>query len=873
MFLGGGGVLLGPLKVVVSRYFNFHVFIASMVALQTCSLFVCCSSNNMAAFKQPGTRKFLTSEEVAAIFSKGRKSVDPCSEYSSTTDDTGGNLSDFWDSSDYDVTDSDSDYSDSPTDISGSSPAEIELEEELDARQQFSNGWETTEGRQLRPRKRTLTLADQLQPPRKKCRVSKMPGSECEGQSQTQKRDGAPGGRQDSVRGRCRGVGKRGRGGSQGSVQGDRGQRRGGGRDQGQCGSGGNCPGSGQGRHGRGRGQRQGQRGRLRGRGRSQGGGRGRGRSQGGGRGRALSGREHGQGDTSKGTGKGKAVLKPPRGVKSISEKDEGVQLMDEFCPLRDQGPHLPEGMEVSALSLFELFFDNVVMERIRTCTLAYAESKKSEKKKRYDLFAKQLLTKAVLMAFIGALILLGIHRVRNHRKAWSSSRAQVIVRLSDLLTCQRFELLGSFLHVVSPEEEVANASNRLRKLLPLLNHVKDKCLEYYQPLQHLSVDERMVKSKSRCHMIQYMKDKPTKWGFKLWVVADTSGYTVDFNIYTGKAEECSEYGLTHDVVMKLVEPFCFQGYQVFVDNYYSSPTLFHHLLEVDIRATGTLRTYRRGVPDTVVQLKAFLEKSTRGSGYYYRENESPIMYVCWHDVKVTTVLSTAFPGHTDHSVIRKVVSRHTGRKEPVSIPRPIAIGKYNAYMGGVDKSDQFLSYHNILRKTVRYWKTLFYHMIDIAVVNSHILYNYTAVYAGRKTVTENDFRDTLVLQIIGTYGREKQQHITHGRPPSSSCRVRHGSQLGPTKYRCQYCKVQGKTSWTHRKCLDCLHQPALCQTAERDCHSLWHQPSFDVIRNLWFSKKSNSSTSGSPSARGHRGRPRGAINKRKRRGMYRSNI
>ena len=39
----------------------------------------------------------------------------------------------------------------------------------------------------------------------------------------------------------------------------------------------------------------------------------------------------------------------------------------------------------------------------------------------------------------------------------------------------------------------------------------------------------------------------------------------------------------------------------------------------------------------------------------------------------------------------------------------------------------KFLAYHNVLRKTVRYWKTLFYHMVDIAVVNSFILYNYTA--------------------------------------------------------------------------------------------------------------------------------------------------
>ena len=99
--------------------------------------------------------------------------------------------------------------------------------------------------------------------------------------------------------------------------------------------------------------------------------------------------------------------------------------------------------------------------------------------------------------------------------------------------------------------------------------------------------------------------------------------------------------------------------------------------------------------------------------------------------------------------------------------------------MGGVDKSDQLLSYHNILRKTI---KTLFYHLIDIAVVNAHIFYNYVALYLNVKTTTENDFRDALVLQIIKEYGRQQREHVTAGRPPASSCRVQHGSQVNCVK-------------------------------------------------------------------------------------------
>ena len=82
-------------------------------------------------------------------------------------------------------------------------------------------------------------------------------------------------------------------------------------------------------------------------------------------------------------------------------------------------------------------------------------------------------------MAFIGALILLGIHNVRNHRKAWSTNKAQVLYRLRDLLTCQYFELIGTFIHVVTIEEEEESKHNPLRKVQPLIDYVKSKCFKF----------------------------------------------------------------------------------------------------------------------------------------------------------------------------------------------------------------------------------------------------------------------------------------------------------------------------------------------------------------------------------------------------------
>ena len=51
--------------------------------------------------------------------------------------------------------------------------------------------------------------------------------------------------------------------------------------------------------------------------------------------------------------------------------------------------------------------------------------------------------------------------------------------------------------------------------------------MKHFQPDEHISIDERMVQNKLIYGFRQYMKDKPTKWGMKFWVVADAvTGYT-----------------------------------------------------------------------------------------------------------------------------------------------------------------------------------------------------------------------------------------------------------------------------------------------------------------------------------------------------------
>jgi len=130
-------------------------------------------------------------------------------------------------------------------------------------------------------------------------------------------------------------------------------------------------------------------------------------------------------------------------------------------------------------------------------------------------------------------------------------------------------------LHVVDPDEE--DEEDKLRKVSGFLQFLKQKCKDLYQPFQHVAVDERMVKSKHRSGIRQCIKNKPTKWGIKLWVLADSlNGYTSDFDVYIGRnaQQEVSPNGLGYDVVMKLVAPLRNHHF----DNFYTSVKLVKDL-------------------------------------------------------------------------------------------------------------------------------------------------------------------------------------------------------------------------------------------------------------------------------------------------------
>lgn len=72
----------------------------------------------------------------------------------------------------------------------------------------------------------------------------------------------------------------------------------------------------------------------------------------------------------------------------------------------------------------------------------------------------------------------------------------------------------------------------------------------------------------------------------------------------------------------------------------------------------------------------------------------------------------------------------------------------YNENIGSVDKSDMLFSSVESVDKTVKWYKKLFFHMVDLSLLNSHVIYKTTT----GKNISLLDFQLQLVKQLLEAY-------------------------------------------------------------------------------------------------------------------------
>ncbi|XP_035457403.2 piggyBac transposable element-derived protein 3-like [Spodoptera frugiperda] len=386
--------------------------------------------------------------------------------------------------------------------------------------------------------------------------------------------------------------------------------------------------------------------------------------------------------------------------------------------------------LEITTLNtpyqFFKYLFTDDIFLYISQETNKYAVEKRPEKPSN--------ITVKELEQFIGICLYMSIVQLPSTRFYWNEDMGYP--KVSTIMSCNRFEEIKRFIHFNDNLTQIPKGQpghNPLHKIQPLLELLRQRILTVPKE-QYMAVDEQIIPTKSRSSMRQYNPKKPHKWGYKNFVLSGSSGFSFDFEIYTGAQgpvqsdTNLPKISTSSDVVVRLSRTIP-EGlnYKLFFDNWYTSLPLLTYLNKKGILPIGTIKANR--IPGYKVPVEKDLKKKGRGTTVEKLTtiDNTDISVVTWYDNRVVNLAST-YVGSKPSSEVRRF-NKKEKTYQNVSCPKAVTV--YNRHMGGVDLLDALLGYYRIQIRSKKFYHRIFFHMIDMMTVNAWLLY--------RRTLADSD--------------------------------------------------------------------------------------------------------------------------------------
>lgn len=360
-------------------------------------------------------------------------------------------------------------------------------------------------------------------------------------------------------------------------------------------------------------------------------------------------------------------------------------------------------------IDFFNYFFDSSLIEMIIEETNRYHFQNPEIESDHMKPWTP--LTKEDLEIFLGLSILMGHVRKGELHSYWSTDQLVQTPIFRQMISRDRYLQILRYIHFHDNENTTSDiAGHTLAKIKPVIDFLQSKFSAALTPGKKVCIDESLLLWKGRLRFKQYIPLKRNRFGIKLFQLVDCeTGFILNFTVYTGADTDYRKFGLgvTGDIVAHFLEPYHRQGRVVYVDNWYTSPALAEFLHDRDTGLCGTVKANRKGMPKLENKLLR---------GEIQVAHTDVWMAMKWEDKRSVRMLST----------VHEVGFCPTGKKRrgtDEDIIKPTCIQDYNQNMGGVDNVDRQLSITETVRKTMKWYRKLFFHLVDLCLSNAHAMY------------------------------------------------------------------------------------------------------------------------------------------------------
>ncbi|XP_063635050.1 piggyBac transposable element-derived protein 4-like [Cydia splendana] len=428
------------------------------------------------------------------------------------------------------------------------------------------------------------------------------------------------------------------------------------------------------------------------------------------------------------------------------------------------------------------------------------------------------------IQEFLGLCLLMGHINVPKKRKLFTYSDPLYYHPIFGyIMSGRRFEQILRCLCVSE-----LNAPGK-EKIVRFIDAITKNFRDCYKPTKELSLDESLLWFRGRLSFRQYIKSKKARYGIKFYELTTSDGFVLNIFMYAGNDEEVEKGKKTEKIVMRLMDPYLLKGHHLYMDNYYNSVTLSQKLLDLETHTTGTLRSNRKDNPKEVTQ-----KKLKKNQHVWTRKNN---VYVSkWVDKRPVLMITTC-----NHPKLIEVSNRYG-----VSRMKPEEVSQYNQFMSGIDRADQMVSYYSSPRKTLRWYRKVFFHVLDLAVWNSFFIYRKYCKNNSKKyefvTYREDLIRQLINLtpnikpeilmkhnkydnrlkertEFVASVGTVNTGNLSHW---PEKIPVRANSKKTSNYMKCRMCTKKKIRRETCLRCKGCEEKPALCAI----CFEEWHNQS-----------------------------------------------
>ncbi len=473
-----------------------------------------------------------------------------------------------------------------------------------------------------------------------------------------------------------------------------------------------------------------------------------------------------------------------------------GKQRLQEKSKIWEEKKPLFLEQEWSPLGLFELFFDEDLLEVICAHTITYTGQQGNH---------KFTITVDEIRSFMAILLTSGYAVLPRRRMYWEQNEDVGNIAISSAMSRNRFDEILQYLHLV--DNTLISTTDKFSKVRLLFAHLNERFLLYNPAEQKLSIDESMIPYYGRHGCKQFIRGKPIRFGYKVWCLNTSSGYMIQSEPYQGAGTNnmVKGLGMGGSVVVDLLSELPSDTpYEVYFDNLFTSLKLMDVLSQKGIRATGTIRVNR--IEDCTITDATAMGKKARGTYDFCCDSANNVTVVHWHDNSVVTLASNCYGVEP----VMKARRWSAAEKKFVEVPQPHVVHTYNVGMGGVDRMDQNVSCYRISIRSKKWWWPLFAYMVDVAVQNAWILYKRCPSFRNRPLALL-DFRREISQVYLKRISAERvnRQMLSghrvpldrrvhsdvrfdgkHHYPESSDTQIRCGMCHGKVKYKCGKCSI-----------------------------------------------------------------------------------